>query len=68
MASWRRDLRRQSARSAAEEHDSDKARGLDAALRALSEHSCGMWLLLLAAIGFAAYGSFALAEARYRKV
>jgi hypothetical protein len=53
---------------AAVQYDSDKARGLDAALRALSERSYGMWLLLLAAIGFAAYGLFAVAEARYRKV
>ena len=50
------------------QYDSDKARGLDAALRALSERSYGMWLLLLAAIGFAAYGLFAVAEARFRKV
>ncbi|MCO8277924.1 DUF1206 domain-containing protein [Actinoplanes sp. TRM 88003] len=53
---------------AAVQYDSDKARGLDAALRALSDRSYGMWLLLLAAIGFAAYGLFAVAEARYRKV
>jgi hypothetical protein len=53
---------------AAVQYDSDKARGLDAALRALSERSYGMWLLLLAAIGFAAYGLFAAAEARYRKI
>nr|WP_221374798.1 DUF1206 domain-containing protein [Actinoplanes polyasparticus] len=53
---------------AAVQYDSDKARGLDAALRALSERSYGMWLLLLTAIGFVAYGLFAVAEARYRKV
>jgi drug/metabolite transporter (DMT)-like permease len=53
---------------AALRYDSEKARGLDAALRALSEQSYGMWLLLLAALGFAAYGLFAVAESRFRKV
>ena len=53
---------------AAVRYDPDKARGLDAALRALATQSYGMWLLLVTAIGFAAYGLFALAEARYRKV
>ena len=49
-------------------YDPDKARGLDAALRALSEQSYGMWLLLVAALGFVSYGLFALAESRYRKI
>ncbi|HEY0002128.1 MAG TPA: DUF1206 domain-containing protein [Actinoplanes sp.] len=53
---------------AAVQYDSDKARGLDAALRTLSEQTYGTLLLMLAAIGFAAYGLFAVAEARYRKV
>jgi drug/metabolite transporter (DMT)-like permease len=53
---------------AAVRYDPDKARGLDAALRALSEQTYGTLLLLLAAIGFAAYGLFAVAEARYREV
>ncbi|MBU2667051.1 DUF1206 domain-containing protein [Actinoplanes bogorensis] len=53
---------------AAVQYDPDKARGLDAALRALSERSYGTWLLLSAALGFAAYGVFAVAEARYRKI
>jgi len=53
---------------AAVQYDPDKARGLDAALRALAEQSYGTWLLILAALGFAAYGLFAIAEARYRKV
>ena len=54
--------------AAALQYDADKARGLDAALRALSSHTYGSWLLLLVAIGFAAYGLFAMAESRYRKV
>ena len=53
---------------AALQYDPDKARGLDAALRALAGQSYGTWLLLVTALGFAAYGLFALAEARYRKV
>ncbi|MEV6487557.1 DUF1206 domain-containing protein [Actinoplanes sp. NPDC051633] len=53
---------------AALQYDPEKARGLDAALTALSGQSYGMWLLLITAIGFAAYGLFAMAEARYRKV
>ena len=35
---------------------------------ALAEQSYGTWLLLLIAVGFAAYGLFAVSEARYRKV
>lgn len=53
---------------AALRYDPDKARGLDAALRALSDQSYGVWLLLLAALGFIAYGLFALSESRYRKI
>jgi hypothetical protein len=53
---------------AALRYDPEKARGLDAALRALADQSYGMWLLLLIAVGFVAYGLFAVAEARYRKV
>jgi hypothetical protein len=53
---------------AALQYDPDKARGLDAALRALSDQAYGMWLLLLIALGFVAYGLFALTESRYRKI
>lgn len=49
-------------------YDPDKARGLDAALQALSNQSYGVWLLLLGALGFVAYGLFALAESRFRKI
>jgi hypothetical protein len=53
---------------AAVRYDPDKARGLDAALQTLADQSYGTWLLLLTAAGFAAYGLFAVGEARYRKV
>jgi hypothetical protein len=53
---------------AAIQYDPDKARGLDAALRALAELSYGPWLLALTAIGMAAYGLFSIVQARYRKV
>jgi Domain of Unknown Function (DUF1206) len=49
-------------------YDPEKARGLDAALRALAQQAYGPWLLLLTAIGFAAYGLFSIAEAKYREV
>ncbi|QLQ36492.1 DUF1206 domain-containing protein [Micromonospora robiginosa] len=48
--------------------DPDKARGLDAALRTLAGETYGTALLLVVAVGFAAYGLFAVTEARYRKV
>ncbi|MCP3785394.1 DUF1206 domain-containing protein [Micromonospora sp. A3M-1-15] len=53
---------------AAWRYDPDKARGLDAALRTLAGEAYGTGLLLVIAVGFAAYGLFALTEARYRKV
>lgn len=53
---------------AAIQYDSDKARGLDAALNALSQQSYGPWLLAVIALGFAAYGAFSIVQARYRKV
>jgi Domain of Unknown Function (DUF1206) len=53
---------------AAIRYDPEKARGLDAALRALAQQAYGPWLLLLTAIGFAAYGLFSIAEAKYREV
>ncbi|MCZ7436783.1 DUF1206 domain-containing protein [Micromonospora sp. WMMC241] len=53
---------------AAWRYDPDKARGLDAALRTLAGETYGTGLLLVVAAGFAAYGLFAVTEARYRKV
>ncbi|MEV7625045.1 DUF1206 domain-containing protein [Actinoplanes sp. NPDC089786] len=54
--------------TAALQYDPSKARGLDAALRALAGETYGFWLLLLVALGFLSYGLFSMAEAKYRKV
>ena len=54
--------------AAAWRYDPDQARGLDAALRAMAHQPYGRWLLILTALGFAAYGLFGLLQARYRKV
>ncbi|WP_412750048.1 DUF1206 domain-containing protein [Krasilnikovia sp. M28-CT-15] len=54
--------------AAAVTYDPDKARGLDGALRTLAGQSWGPWLLGLIALGFAAFGVFCFAQARYRKV
>ncbi|WP_433374756.1 DUF1206 domain-containing protein [Actinoplanes sp. CA-142083] len=53
---------------AAVQYDPDKARGLDAALRAMATQPYGTWLLTLTALGIAAYGLFSIVQARYRKV
>jgi hypothetical protein len=53
---------------AAVQYDPDKARGLDAALKAMAGHSYGPWLLGLIALGFAAFGVFCFSQAKYRKV
>lgn len=54
--------------SAAVTYDPEKARGLDAALKALAGQSYGPWLLGLVALGFAAFGVYCFSQARYRKV
>ncbi|NTW41100.1 MAG: DUF1206 domain-containing protein [Cellulomonadaceae bacterium] len=48
--------------------DPQKARGLDGALRALLDLPAGQWLLTLVAMGFAAYGLYSFARARYARV
>ena len=53
---------------AAVTYDPNKARGLDAALKTLAGHAYGVWLLVLIALGFAAFGVFCFAQAKYRKV
>ncbi|MFI6133679.1 DUF1206 domain-containing protein [Micromonospora sp. NPDC051141] len=53
---------------AAWRYEPDRARGLDAALRTLAGEPYGTALLLVVAAGFAAYGLFAVTEARFRKV
>jgi len=45
-----------------------KAGGIDTALRTVAHAPFGRVVLLLAAVGIAAFGVFALAEARWRKV
>ena len=53
---------------AAVRYDPSAARGLDASLRTLTQSTWGVWLLFAMAAGIAAYGLFAIAQARYRKV
>ncbi len=54
--------------AAAVTYDPNKARGLDGALKTLAGHGWGVWLLVLIALGFAAFGVFCFSQARYRKV
>jgi hypothetical protein len=53
---------------AAVNYDPSQSSGLDAALRTLTRYGWGHGLLLLIATGVAAYGLFAIAQARYRDV
>lgn len=53
--------------SAAVTFDSQKARGLDGALRSLAKTPLGPWLLVVVALGLVAFGVYGLAEARYRR-
>ena len=54
--------------SAAIHHNPEEARGLDGALATLAGQPFGPYLLFLVAVGLAAYGIFALVEARYRRM
>jgi len=45
-----------------------RARGLDGALRTLAGHGFGTVLLIIIAIGFAAFGIYCFAQSRYRKI
>jgi len=49
-------------------YDPSRSRGLDAALRTMAAQPHGRLLLYAVAAGIAAYGLFAIAEARYRRV
>ncbi|MEV6301646.1 DUF1206 domain-containing protein [Actinoplanes sp. NPDC051861] len=49
-------------------YDTEKARGLDAALKTLAGYSWGVWLLVLIAAGIAAFGVYCMAQAKYRKI
>jgi len=53
---------------AAAQHDPAQAVGIDGALKRLAARSYGPSLLVLVAFGFAAYGLYSFAEARYRRV
>ena len=54
--------------AAAIHHNPEEARGLDGALATLATQPFGPYLLGLVAAGLAAYGAFALVEARYRRM
>lgn len=54
--------------AAAAHHDPNQAVGIDGALKRLADRSFGPLLLTVVAVGFAAYGAYSLAEARYRRV
>ena len=54
--------------AAAVTYEPEKARGLDAALKALAAQSYGPWLLGLIALGIAAFGVYCFSQAKYRKV
>ena len=54
--------------AAAVTYDAKKASGLDGALKTLADHGWGVWLLVLIALGFGAFGVFCFSQARYRQV
>jgi len=53
---------------AAVQFDPSKANGLDPALKTLAAQPFGMFLLVVVAIGLAAYGVFCFFDAKYHKV
>ena len=53
---------------AAIQFDPAKAAGLDAALRSLMQTPLGPWLLVVVALGLAAYGVFCWFDAKYHRV
>ena len=54
--------------AAARGHDPEQAVGIDGALKRLADRPYGPTLLVVVAIGLAAYGLYSFAEARYRRV
>ncbi|HJV09301.1 MAG TPA: DUF1206 domain-containing protein [Acidimicrobiales bacterium] len=54
--------------AAARTHDPEQAVGIDGALKRLADRPYGPTLLVVVAIGLAAYGVYSFAEARYRRV
>jgi hypothetical protein len=53
---------------AARAHDPHEAVGIDGALKRLARGPFGSALLVVVAVGLAAYGLYSVAEARYRRV
>ena len=53
---------------AAIQFDPAKAAGLDAALHSLAQTPLGPWLLVVVALGLAAYGVFCCFDAKYHRV
>lgn len=53
---------------AAVTYDPEKATGLDGAMRTIVEQPFGKFLLTAVALGFVAFGIFAFAQARYRRM
>ncbi|MFC9946605.1 DUF1206 domain-containing protein [Streptomyces pratensis] len=54
--------------AAAVQHEPGRAKGMDDTLRSFTETPAGPWLLVLIALGLAAFGLFSWANARYRKI
>jgi len=54
--------------AAARQHDPNQAVGIDGALKRLAGRSYGPALLVVVALGLAAYGLYSFAEARFRRV
>ncbi|MFH9619297.1 DUF1206 domain-containing protein [Streptomyces pratensis] len=54
--------------AAAVQHEPGRAKGMDDTLRSFTETPVGPWLLVLIALGLAAFGLFSWANARYRKI
>jgi Domain of Unknown Function (DUF1206) len=53
---------------AAVNYDPSQVRGLDGALASLAAQPYGRWLLVLVALGLAAYGAYCLVESRLRRI
>lgn len=54
--------------AAAVSHQPGRAKGMDDTLRSFTDTPAGPWLLVLVAIGLAAFGAFSMANARWREV
>ncbi|NEC13236.1 DUF1206 domain-containing protein [Streptomyces sp. SID8014] len=53
---------------AAADYDPDEAKGMDDTLRSFADTPAGPWLLVLVAVGLAAFGLSSFADARWREV